>query len=209
MKGSVSVFERYAFPQGPSPVRTAWRRLRALKLTFSTAVAASVAAHLAAGLTLILVPASLGRHERETPAAALERAVESVVDERPGDPEMEAFLAEAGQSGFLAGYLREQRRIYEFLVGRGGEDRDRGLFALGCFDWDLERFDLAVRSWMEVRPSFANPAFVKIRGVLSGADHHDIKMMRIQNILAWEDLRGSDEFLLRLVKFGKWKLRGG
>jgi hypothetical protein len=109
----------------------------------------------------------------------------------------------------LNAYYREQERIYAFLIGSGGENRDRGLLAQGCYYWGIERYDLAVRSWMEIRPSFVNPLFVKIRGVLSGAESHDIKMMRIQNILVWEDLRGSDEFLLRLVKFGKWKTRGG
>ena len=124
-------------------------------------------------------------------------------------------LAEMKRRGYAApadilnAYRREQERIYDYLIERGGEGRDRGLFALGCYYWDLERFDFALRTWMEIRPSHDHPTFIKIRGILSGAESHDVKMMRIHNVLVWEDLSGSDEFLLRLVKFGKWRNRSG
>lgn len=124
-------------------------------------------------------------------------------------------LAEIKRRGYgapedlLNAYRREQERIYEYLIARDGEDRDRGLFAFGCHDWDQKRYDLALERWMDIDPSYDNRTFVKIRGILSGADIPDVKMMRINNALIREDQRGADEFLLRLVRFGKWKLRGG
>ncbi len=124
-------------------------------------------------------------------------------------------LAEMKKKGYaepaevLSAYRREQERIYRYLIGQGGEARDRGLFALGCYYWDFKRYDLAVRAWMEIRPSHDNAAFKKIRVILSGSESPERKILIIDNVLKWEDIRGSDAFLLRLVKFGKWRTRGG
>lgn len=115
----------------------------------------------------------------------------------------------AGAADVLIAYRGEQKRIYDYLIERGGEDRDRGLFALGCFYWEMDRSDLAIQAWMDIRPSHGNPTFNRIRGILSGADHPNVMIMKINGVLDRAEIQGTDEFLLRLVRYGKWKIRGG
>ncbi len=105
-------------------------------------------------------------------------------------------------------YIEEQIKIYDIVIGMGGESRNNGLYDLACLYWDLNLPDLAIETWAKIDDSFESDALDSIREALSWLE--DVKNARtlIDNILNWYATRGVDKRLKRLLDLGKWKARG-
>jgi hypothetical protein len=107
-------------------------------------------------------------------------------------------------------YLDEERKIYEMLIERGGEERHIGLFALGCLNWEEMLFDSALEVWNRIEATnVQNQALQEIREVVSrysGKDMGEI-IPQVTAILDYHSHKNNKTLLMRLVQHSHWKSR--
>jgi hypothetical protein len=104
-------------------------------------------------------------------------------------------------------YVEEEIKIYDMVIAKGGESRNRGLYDLACLYWDLNLRDLAVETWMQIDDSYESEALDSIKEALAWLDDQQNAHTMIDNILGWYATKGVDQRLKRLLDLGKWKAR--
>jgi hypothetical protein len=113
----------------------------------------------------------------------------------------------ASLADVLSRYRLEQARIYQDLIARGGESRNRGLWELGCLYWDNDAFDRAIQTWAGIDVTYSIEPLRAVRDVLSRTSELRLIVARVGTVLDEWACSGTDELLLRLVRFGTWKTR--
>jgi hypothetical protein len=104
-------------------------------------------------------------------------------------------------------YSQEQHKIYARLVAKGGEIKNRGLYAQGCLYWEDGRYDEAVQQWREIDKYFSSQAFQKIKKNITGENDSIKNRILINEILDYYAHKGEKNYLARLEKYKKWSLR--
>jgi len=108
----------------------------------------------------------------------------------------------------LARYVEEEENIYRKILKMGGEYRNIGLFELGSLYWEGKQYDLAFNSWKQIDQEFRSIKSLKeIRISMAQYSNIDELINRIDSILKYYANRGSEDLLIRLVKFGHWNKR--
>jgi hypothetical protein len=123
------------------------------------------------------------------------------------------FAAELRDRGYPAletviqKYRDEQLRIYDLLIGMGGEIRCRALYALGRLYWDEGRTELAMETWKSTDPAFADETLTCIRGAVIEDRRLGNPVARIDAILDRLAAGEKSDQLARIAKFHKWDRR--
>ncbi len=104
-------------------------------------------------------------------------------------------------------YRDEQLRIYDLLMGMGGEIRCRALFALGRLYWDEGNTGLAMETWKSTDPAFADETLTWIRGAIIEDRRLSNPVARIDAILGQLAAGERSDQLARIAKFHKWDRR--
>lgn len=109
--------------------------------------------------------------------------------------------------GLLEMYSQEQHKIYEQLVAKGGEIKNRGLYTRGCLYWEEGKFDKAVEQWNMVGITFSSRAFEEIKEIIARGIDFPEKQVLISDVLDYYAHKGIKEYLARLEKYKKWSQR--
>ena len=104
-------------------------------------------------------------------------------------------------------YTKKQHEIYDRLSDKGGEIKNRGLFAKGCLYWEEMKIEKAMQQWSKIDENFSSRAFQEIKKVLIGLNDLDTKQILINRILDNYAHKGEEEYLARLEKYKKWSVR--
>ena len=142
-------------------------------------------------------------HNKEAKCYVIRKIGETLVQE----------LEKKGYSSMgdvLTSYVEEEKKIYSQLIEMGGEQRNMGLFAQGCLDWEGMHYEVASRSWKMIDEDYtANKALQEIRQVLvkGNNDYMDRMISQVDAILEYHSNKSNKGLLLRLVKYGRWKSR--
>jgi hypothetical protein len=131
-----------------------------------------------------------------------------VLRELAGD--MRADLKRRGLTDIAAAasrYHREIQSLYAHLAARGGEIRNRALYASGLAFWDEGRVEDAFAAWREVEPGYPMPAFQRIKTyLLRRGDALAEIVPKVGEILAAEQ-GGSRSLLQRRLRYHAWTAR--
>ena len=112
-------------------------------------------------------------------------------------------------------YNRQEAGIYSVLISRDGEERNRALYALGCFFWEEKDHLSAIQTWRQIELSFALGIYQPIKRELAVYEmlplpierYLDRLIPKIDNVLQRDYGDSSEKHLRRLIKFHKWKNR--
>jgi hypothetical protein len=107
----------------------------------------------------------------------------------------------------LQKYRDEQLRIYDLLIGMGGDIKCRALYALGRLYWDEGQTGLAMEVWKSTDPAFADETLTAIRGAIVERRRPLDAVPRIDDILGRQTAAAKSRLLERIVKFHKWERR--
>jgi len=107
----------------------------------------------------------------------------------------------------LQKYRDEQLRIYDLLIGMGGEIKCRALYALGRLNWDEGQTGPAMEVWKSTDPAFADETLTAIRGAIIERKRPLDAVPRIDAILGRQTAAGKAGLLARIAKFHKWDQR--
>jgi hypothetical protein len=107
----------------------------------------------------------------------------------------------------LQKYRDEQLKIYDLLIGMGGEIKCRALYALGRYHWDEGRIELAMEIWKDTDPAFADETLTAIRGAIIEGRRLGNPVPRIDAILGRMAAGERSVQLQRIAKFHKWDRR--
>jgi hypothetical protein len=113
----------------------------------------------------------------------------------------------ASMGAVLQKYKDEQLRIYDLLMGMGGEIKSRALYALGGFYWDEGQPELALESWKSIDPSFANWCLDGIRGAMTIPTGSMFVYAHINDTLDADAAAHKSGLLDRIELFHKWEKR--
>ena len=104
-------------------------------------------------------------------------------------------------------YRDEQVGIYEIVIDRGGELRNRALFALGRLYWDEGKYDLALEKWDSIGSGYASKSYQDVRIIKNTTKDRNELIRKIDGLFEWEIYKGSSQLLDRLLRYHKWKKR--
>jgi hypothetical protein len=104
-------------------------------------------------------------------------------------------------------YRSEQTRIYNLLIERGGEAKNRGLYMLGCSYWDDGDYESAIQNWKKIDRDYSSKILREIRVILKNFPETDKAVSLIDDIFDWQSSRSSKNLLERLLKYHRWQKR--
>jgi hypothetical protein len=139
-------------------------------------------------------------HNKNVKAYAVREVYRDLVAELRGRdyPALETVLQK---------YRDEQLRIYDRLIGLGGEARCRALYALGRLNWDEGRTKQAMEIWKTTDPAFADETLTAIKGAIIEGRRLSDPVARIDDILGRQAAGEKSAQLARIAKFHKWDRR--
>ena len=105
-------------------------------------------------------------------------------------------------------YILEQTRIYDMLIEKGGEAKNRGLYMLGCLYWDESMYEKALKTWKRIDRKYSTKILREIRVIMTNFPETDKAVSLIDDIFDWQSSRSSKNLLERLLKYHRWKKRG-
>jgi hypothetical protein len=108
----------------------------------------------------------------------------------------------------FAKYTFEQTRIYNLLIERGGEAKNRGLYMLGCLFWDEGDYEGALQTWRRIDRDYSTKILREIRVIMTNFPETDKAISLIDDIFDWQSSRSSKNLLERLLKYHRWQKRG-
>ena len=108
----------------------------------------------------------------------------------------------------LTTYVREEVKIYHYLIPREQPERNCGLFARGILSWNSGLYEEALKDWKQVDRDFMNnKTWEDISTIISEAKDRQEMISRITTILDVYESEGTEQLLLRLLQFGRWLTR--
>lgn len=104
-------------------------------------------------------------------------------------------------------YRDEQIGIYEMVIDRGGELRNRALFALGRLYWVEGNYDLALEKWDAIGSGYSSKFYQDVRIIKNTTKDRNELIRKVDGLFDWETYKESSQLLERLLKYHKWKKR--
>jgi hypothetical protein len=104
-------------------------------------------------------------------------------------------------------YIFEQKRIYNLLIEKGGETKNRGLYMLGCLYWDEADYNAALQTWKKIDRDYSTKILREIRVIMTNFPETDKAISLIDDIFDWQSSRSSKNLLERLLKYDRWQKR--
>jgi tetratricopeptide (TPR) repeat protein len=105
-------------------------------------------------------------------------------------------------------YTEEQLRIYDSLLGFGGETRNRALLAAGCLLWQEGETEEAIKRWRQIDVTSKVPLAYEIRRSLENPwAFRRSPIASIDEDLARDSAKNTGILHQRAVKFRKWSRR--
>jgi tetratricopeptide (TPR) repeat protein len=104
-------------------------------------------------------------------------------------------------------YRDEQIGIYEMVIDRGGELRNRALFALGRLYWGEGNYDLALKKWDAIGSGYSSKFYQDVRIIKNTTKDRNELIRKVDGLFDWETYKESSQLLERLLKYHKWKKR--
>lgn len=105
-------------------------------------------------------------------------------------------------------YIFEQTRIYNLLIEKGGEAKNRGLYMLGCLYWDEGDYERALTTWKKIDRDYSTEILQEIRVIMTNFPEMLKAISLIDDIFEWQSTRNSKYLLERLLEYNRWKKRG-
>ena len=107
----------------------------------------------------------------------------------------------------LQRYRDEQIGLYDGLMEMSGEVKCRAQYALGRLFWDEGRTELALETWRNTDPAYADETLIGIRGAIMEKMRPLDAVPRIDDLLGRQTAAMKSELLTRIAKFHKWEQR--
>jgi hypothetical protein len=104
-------------------------------------------------------------------------------------------------------YIFEQKRIYNLLIEKGGETKNRGLYMLGCLYWDEADYNAALQTWKKIDRDYSTKILREIRVIMTNFPETDKAISLIDDIFDWQSSRSSKNLLERLLEYDRWQKR--
>ncbi len=101
-------------------------------------------------------------------------------------------------------YTREEIKIYNRIIARGGKKKNTALFSLGYLLWEKNQYETALDTWQKTNKDYtANKALQEIRKTLSGqkGDGMNKLILKINSILIDHSYQGNKALVLRLGNY--------
>ena len=120
-------------------------------------------------------------------------------------------LARGGYSSIdeaISSYTQEQFRIYDSLLGFGGETKNRALLAAGCLLWQEGGHDEAIKRWRQIDVTSKIALAYEIRRSLDDPwGFRRSPVWAIDDTLAKDSAKNIEILHERAVKYQKWSRR--